>query len=92
MVAECLGALTSMHAEALSPTLQMLATTAVSDGRPLTLWTLVTSLRFTFSRFHAPGTVAASVLPALLDQFLPLLSASDLEVKAYTHLTCADLS
>ena len=77
MVAECLGALTTMHSDSLVPVLRSMAERAVQEEKALGLWTLVSSLRFSFS----VSSPAALSLASTFEQFLPLLLSTDLEVQ-----------
>ena len=76
MVAECLGTLTSTHAESIIPVLhEMLQTNSTN----LVRWTIASSLRFSLSRHATPTSIAP--LTSAMVHFLPMLADADLEVR-----------
>jgi cullin-associated NEDD8-dissociated protein 1 len=73
MVAECLGALATIHSERIIPTLQQLGA-AGADAN--TRWTVATALRFSLSR-QAP----VHMLRDSMQDFLGVLRDEDLDVR-----------
>lgn len=78
MVAECLGALTSMHPLRLVPELIKLPG---STPNPLILWTLATSLKYCMA-----GKAPVDVLSPHMETFLKMMTHDDLDVKKATLL------
>eukprot|EP00903_Cladosiphon_okamuranus_P016633 g15341.t1 len=73
MVAECLGALTTMHPERLVPELLKLPG---DEPNPLTLWTLATSLKYCMA-----GNAPVKALGPHMETFLKMMGDEDLDVK-----------
>ncbi len=82
IVAECLGVLTATNSEHILSVLLDIATKDVEDK--LSRRMVANALRFSLSR--SSSATVTSALSTAMEQFLPLLEDSDLEVKRATLL------
>jgi len=82
MVAECLGALVTLHPDLLLPRLVAMAEKDPNDE--LMRWTVASALKYAMT---GPSLLQSS-LPALLPSFLALLADQDLGVKHASLMMC----